>query len=1455
MIKQKRLFGLIMTFVLIISSLSITALAEEGVVAGVFNIDANSKWQGSVFGDVGGQDKITTENFKVSENADETVTLGVENNRGKISGSTEGIAYYFQELPEDANFELSAKVQVDAWTANNQVAFGLMLRSNTLDNVSESSFTGDYLAVGALDQVMKGFYKYEGENVQKLGLEFDANVPSATETYDLSIQKSGDLYILVIGDETKIIDDYTGNIKYAGLFASRNATVTYSDVSLVVEGHVELGDWKDSIFGDVGGQDKISEENFTVNNNTDGTLTLGVANNRGKISSSSEGISYYFKEIPKNVNFEIKTTVQVDEWTANNQVSFGLMLRGNILDNVSDGSFTSDYVALGALDQVIKGFYKYEDSNVQKADYEFDVNVPAPNETYDLSIQKTGSLYVLKVGDETKILTDYTGDIRYAGLYVSRNATVTFSDFDVIVDNRIVDEIKVDSGEMKTDFLLEQELDLTGLKVTAVYQDGSESVLSQSDYLVTDFDSTETGINTITINYNGKGATLDLLIVPLTCTELELVYYPAKTTYYKGDAFDSEGFVVKGIYNDGYKTAELTDEQYQLSVNGQSITDGSYTFETSGTKTITVTSTETPATKITFEVEVKDANITDLDVKKNPEQTLYFLGDELDVDGMVVYAKYDDNSEVRLLSNEYEVAPLDTTTPGEKEIVISHKGKTAAVDVVVKEKELKGIEVTNYPKTTYYTGETLAFEDIEVSLVYDNGDREILSEDDYQIKTASFDNAQAGTYDLSIVPSNATIEPITLKVTVRDAVATEWNSIRFGQSTSDTKNIITYNEDGSILIEAIDGAGKITGDHDGISYYYTVIDAEDNFELSADIKVIEYAKNPHDGQESFGIMARDALGTAGDSSVFSSNIAAIGGYSGGTKEANGTQLYVRTGVVAPDGEGSQGVSKIMVNEERPSEDNSYPVADYRLTLSKTNSGFTGKLNDGEEVIFYEPEILKVQDSKIYVGFYTARVATIEVSNIEFSVTSAATDAPKVEPPAEAVTPDFEILSLDKTSLTEYSLKIRPNVNGTIIVKEDLNVVAQDVDVAAGKTFDLPVTIKDNANTNFSITFIPENTQFLTSYDKIVKNYTVEMKTYAEDGDIYVSPTGTSAGDGTLEKPLDLDTAIDFVRPGQTIIVLDGHYVRNSSLQIRQYNDGTEDAMKYLVAEEGARPVIDFDKKSEGVVHSGNYWHIKGLDFARSAGNTKGYTVGGSHNIIEDSRFYEHGDTGLQISRTDSSQVDMASWPSYNLILNSVSFDNRDPSDNNADGFAAKLTSGEGNIFRGCIAHNNIDDGWDLYTKVGTGAIGAVIIENSIAYDNGFLTDGTVGDGDKNGFKLGGEGVHVPHIIRNSLAFGNGADGFTSNSNPGVIAENNISFNNGTNLNFYTYTNIPTDFTLNGFVSYYTQNMNKDVYPEGLESVMNYLSNGEVITNASGETITYEEVMEKIKEILKAVYGE
>ncbi|MTI60456.1 MAG: exopolygalacturonate lyase [Firmicutes bacterium] len=1219
-----------------------------------------------------------------------------------------------------------------------------------------------------------------------------------------------------------------------------------SAVILAEDGMISIsGDWQGSIFGNVGGQNKITKENFEITENNDGSIRLRSSNNRGKIESKSEGIAYYFKEVPADANFELSATATVESFEMHNQVSFGLMVRDKVLINESnkeDIGYTLAAGILNAKKDVPKiGFYRTAEGQTKLGELVNDA-VPSAGSTYNLSIKKSGDVYILKFGNEEPVIIENfsgfeTGKL-FVGLYTARNTTIIFSDINFSLDTRKVKDLHVDTTAMSTDYRLEEELDLTGLKVTAEFSDGAKEILSEDDYIVTGFDSSKVGTNPISINYNGVSRTVNLEINSLTCTDLKIKYYPAKRDYYIGDRFDPEGFAVIAEYNDGYKSEELTVDKYTFSIAGESIAGSDYVFDSAGEKTVTVSSMENPATSTSFAVNVKAAEITGLEISKAPEKGLYFLSDELNLTGMTVYAKYSDGSRIRLMKDEFSVSSLDTTSPGKKKVIISHKGKEAVLNLTVKIKELTGLEVTEYPQTTFYLGDDFTSRGLEVSLVYDNGDKEVLAGNNYTVDFSNFDNTKMGVYDVKIIPTDSLITAITYPVTVREKTEYEWKYTRFGQSTNKEDNFIDIKDDGTIVLASINGGGKVATDHDGISFYYTVIDApKDNFVLSADIKVIEYAKSPHDGQEAFGIMARDAIGEFGDTGVFASNMVGLGGYSGGTKDPNGTQLFMRTGVESSDGAGSNGTSSMMIKEEKPKTSNTYPAKEYRLTLAKTNSAYTGRLNDGEEEIVFEPELLNVQDAKIYVGFFTARVGHIEVSNVDFTVSAVKTDAPKVEPPEEAVTPTLDFLSLDKTSKSDYNLLLKSNVKGTVIVKQGREVIARDQVVKAKQEYLIETELAENTKTNFSVSFLPDDTQYLTSYDKLVKNFTVEMKSYVEDGDIYVSPTASSDGAGTLEDPLDLDTAISFVREGQKIILLEGRYVRDSKLEIKKYNDGTAEARKYLVAAANTNPIIDFDKKTEGVLLSGNYWQVKGIEFTRSETNEKGFVVGGNHNIIEECLFYENGNTGLQISRTDINEDDKSKWPSYNLIFNCTSFDNRDPSDNNADGFAAKLTSGVGNVFRGCIAHHNIDDGWDLYTKVGTGAIGPVVIEDSIAYSNGTLTDGTVGNGDKNGFKLGGEGVHVPHIIKNCLAFDNGAVGFTSNSNPAVIAINNIALNNiGGNLEFTTYKGIAVDFEIDGFMSIATKDIPADNFPVELESAKNYMFKGSVSENQLGNRI-------------------
>ncbi|WP_053219954.1 bacterial Ig-like domain-containing protein [Virgibacillus senegalensis] len=1197
--------------------------------------------------------------------------------------------------------------------------------------------------------------------------------------------------------------------------------------------YLNTDEWQFAAFGSNTSEEKNPPPVF----HEDGSFSIDAAG--GKIASSEEGLSYYFKEISVQSNFEFHTRVKVDRYNPDSQRSFGLMIRDQVEGNGDSGKAASNYLAVGGLDDKMRGFYNQD--GLTKMDSFSDSNPPVTGEVYDLSIKKSGEAYEVAVNGEQQVvtLTESFSDNLYVGFYVAREAAVTFDDFSVEVIKPEPDKLLLDAENMKKDYLIGEKLELEGLQVTAVYPDGSTQLLDTEQYFVTGFDSMEAGDNQITFHYGGASAVLDLTIRELVLTDLRVKYYPAKLDYHLDDSFEADGLVVEGEYDNGYLVKELDEEMLRFVINGEDIDSSDYRFTEPGVKTVTVQSKQEPSITSSFDVSVSNAALTGLEIEQLPEKTTYYPGDELDLAGLIVNATYSDGTTERVMLQQLTASDIDDEVIGEQQVKLFYKHAETAFSVKVQENGVRGLKLVNYPKTTYHIGEDFDSSGIQVGKFYANKNVELIDESDYEIDISRFDKERVGVYTVEIIPSIADIEPVTFEVTVRETSEPEWKVTQFGQSTGAEKNYIEPLSDGGIRLVAEPGAGKITGDHDGITFYYTELDAEaDNFRISADIKVNEYAKSPaHDGQESFGIMARDAIGEEDDSSVFASNIAAIGGFSGGTQEENGTQLFIRTGVETPDGAGSNGIMKNMLKAEKPGLENTYPENDYRLTLSKTNSGFTGQLNDGEQAIFFEPEILNVQDAKMYLGFYAARLADIEVHNLEFESTAQATDPPKVVPPHEPIEPELNVLSRTTASETDYELLVQPNVDGFVTIRQGMDTIVRYQPIQAEETSVFSTELEASADNDFSISFIPDDTQDLTNYNKIIRNYTVTMKTYRNGQDIHVSPDGNNLGNGTKDNPLDLDTAIAYVQPGQKIILADGTYKRKERLLIEKFNDGTKEKRKYLMAEEGASPVIDFDKKSEGVVLSGDYWHVTGIDFTGSAGNTKGFTVGGSHNTIENSRFYGNGDTGLQISRTspDSARED---WPSHNLILNSESFDNRDPSENNADGFAAKLTAGENNVFRGCIAHHNIDDGWDLYTKAGTGAIGSVLIEDSIAYQNGTLTDGTVGDGDKNGFKLGGEGIHVPHVIKDSIAFSNGAAGFTSNSNPGVIAVNNVSYDNaGGNIDFSTYSTIEPDFTIDGFVSYQTQYNVRDSLPSELVSESNFFFNGDSSENSNGVQLT------------------
>jgi pectin methylesterase-like acyl-CoA thioesterase len=702
------------------------------------------------------------------------------------------------------------------------------------------------------------------------------------------------------------------------------------------------------------------------------------------------------------------------------------------------------------------------------------------------------------------------------------------------------------------------------------------------------------------------------------------------------------------------------------------------------------------------------------------------------------------------------------------------------------------------------------------------------SNGNYTFTTTLPDGSYVGT--VNGINGKAAIQPFIVQI---EKESFEWKITEFGASTSSANNTVVVddtNKTATITAGTKDGSktgGKLTGSQDGISYYYTEIDPSKNFEISADVKVNFFAKTPPDGQEGFGLMARDAIGNNGDSSVFASNMVMVGGY-GGAKNIALIQSVFRNGVKDSTGAGAT-MEDVFKFGDRPANDG---TATYKLTMKKTNTGYQVSVNNGKEKIYYRPKQLEVLNKdKIYVGFFAARVASITVSNIDMKTSDVATDPAGLPEPPRPVTPAASITSRAASSTANYDLKVSPNVNGTMQVKL-AGAELYNGSVEAGKELIVKSTLASGDN-SFDVTFTPGVNENVTSYAPVTVTKVVTYRSYGVPGGaIYASQAGTVNGQGTENDPIDIYSAVNFAGEGQTIYVRGGVYNLTAPLIIDKGNNGTADKLKVLSAYPNERPVFDFGTRYQGLTLAGDWWKVYGIDVTRTS--STGFKVSGNNNVVELVNTYANGDTGLQISGSATDSRDK--WPANNLIKNCTSYDNRDASENNADGFAAKLQVGPGNKFTGCIAHNNTDDGWDLYSKLETGPIEPVIVENSVTYGNGTLSNGTKTNGDGNGFKLGGEGLAVPHVLRNSLSFKNNSNGVTNNSDPAVIVENVTSVDNGkSNFEFHYYTNATVTAIAKNNISFRTTTGIADDMPN-LASEDNYFYNGTTSVNASGKQL-------------------
>ena len=309
-------------------------------------------------------------------------------------------------------------------------------------------------------------------------------------------------------------------------------------------------------------------------------------------------------------------------------------------------------------------------------------------------------------------------------------------------------------------------------------------------------------------------------------------------------------------------------------------------------------------------------------------------------------------------------------------------------------------------------------------------------------------------------------------------------------------------------------------------------------------------------------------------------------------------------------------------------------------------------------------------------------------------------------------------------------------------------------------------------------------------------------TYAEI--YFISPNGSDQNSGSLEKPFATITkAQSKVKPGDTVYIRGGTYKIDNSHVNRQYKiwkyvfeinkSGKAEKPITYSAYKGEKPVFDFSnldpegKRITAFYVTASWIHFKRIEVTRikvpklEHTQSECFENNGSNNIYEQLKMYKNQAIGIYHLKG-----------SNNLFLNCDAYENYDFTSGNklggnVDGFGAHPRKGSiNNIFRGCRAWFNSDDGYDCINSYES-----VTFENCWAMYNGFNSSfKSLADG--NGFKIGGYGstpvhklpeVFPRHITKDCLAVRNKASGFYANHHiGGGDWINNRAYGNKLNFN-------------------------------------------------------------------------
>lgn len=320
--------------------------------------------------------------------------------------------------------------------------------------------------------------------------------------------------------------------------------------------------------------------------------------------------------------------------------------------------------------------------------------------------------------------------------------------FDVNIVSKKISEIEIETLPTKTEYIQNFEnIDLAGGSIKIKYNDNTTSTLAliNENVVVTGFDNTNIGKNTLTVEYLGHQTTFDVDIISKQLTGIEINTKPIKNSYIEGyENLDLTGGILTLKYNDN-TVSTISMESEDVKVTG-------FNNNIVGKNTLTVGYLGKTAT---FDVDIVSKQISNIEIESLPTKLKYIQNKEmLDLAGGKIEVIYNNNTtDVVSMDNEnVGVTGFDNTKVGKNQIVLVYNSKSLTFDVEIISKEVVSVEIEEMPINTKYMQniDTLDLTGGIIKVTYNDNTADEIEMTNDNVKVSGYDNSSVGRKTIAL---------------------------------------------------------------------------------------------------------------------------------------------------------------------------------------------------------------------------------------------------------------------------------------------------------------------------------------------------------------------------------------------------------------------------------------------------------------------------------------------------------------------------------------------------------------------------------------------------------------------------------------------------------------------------------------------------------------------------------